>query len=101
MSFVPAVQQANNAAAKPSLNAAAATSLTTAAAAAAAAADATEIDDKEVIFRIRTFDVFWVEKHALMNKDGYAKVRTQGRRGSIANMINEPFCRPRNLNIQV
>jgi hypothetical protein len=30
--------------------------------------------DWDLIFKIRTFDVFWVEKNALMNRDGYAKV---------------------------
>ena len=35
-----------------------------------AAADA---DDS--MFKTRTFDVFWVDKSALMHKDGFAKVR--------------------------
>merc|ERR1712087_336789 len=29
--------------------------------------------DQEVLFKIRTFDVFWVDKGALMYKDGIAK----------------------------
>ena len=61
MSFVPAPQQAN--AAVPAVK------NTTNAAAAAA-----EPDNQELVFKIRTFDVFWVEKKALMYKDGYAKV---------------------------
>lgn len=60
MSFVPAPQQAN---ATSSSNA-----VTNSATAAAAAAE-----DKELIFKIRTFDIYWVEKKALMYRDGYAK----------------------------
>jgi hypothetical protein len=58
MSFVPAPQQAN--AASHSNNAA-----------------AEALSDQELIFKMRTFDVYWVEKHALMYKDGYAKVRAK------------------------
>lgn len=37
----------------------------------AAGADAAQDD----LFKMRTFDVFWVEKQALMYRDGFAKVR--------------------------
>lgn len=67
MSFVPAPQQANAA-----VNAVALPPAAPAATAAAASAD--EISDKELIFKLRTFDVFWVEKSALMYRDGVAKV---------------------------
>lgn len=78
MSFVPAPQQAN--AATHSNNAAvlsnAPPALAAAGAAASAAGAAAEtLSDQELIFKMRTFDVYWVEKHALMYKDGYAKVR--------------------------
>ena len=44
---------------------------------AAASAAAPEIDqnDPELVFKLRTFDVYWVEKKALMYRDGIAKVR--------------------------
>jgi len=65
MSFVPAPQQAN--AATNSNNA----TLNPSQVAAAAGAEA--ISDQEILFKIRTFDVFWVDKQALMYKDGIAK----------------------------
>ena len=66
MSFVPAPQaSAANAA---SANNAQVT--TPAAAAPAADGDA----DKDLLFKIRTFDVYWVDKTALMCKDGFDKV---------------------------
>jgi ATP-dependent RNA helicase DDX60 len=66
MSFVPAPQQAN--AAANNVN-------TSSAAAAAPAAPAVqEGSDQEWVFKTRTFDVYWVEKSALMYRDGYAKV---------------------------
>ena len=68
MSFVPAPQQANAAGAK---NAPSQLSST----AAGAADAATETADKDLLFKLRTFDVFWVEKSALMYRDGYDKVR--------------------------
>jgi hypothetical protein len=63
MSFVPAPQQAN-----------AAVNAVVTAAPAASAAPTSEISDYEALFKIRTFDVYWVEKNALMYKDGIAKV---------------------------
>ena len=72
MSFVPAPQQANAA----SNNAASNSNIPPPLAAVAAGAPATaELSDMERLFKIRTFDVFWVEKHALMYRDGIAKVR--------------------------
>lgn len=61
MSFVPAPQQANsaNASIVKDPNAAA----------------AAEVSDQELLFKMRTFDVYWVEKNALMYRDGIAKVR--------------------------
>jgi hypothetical protein len=64
MSFVPAPQQAN-----------AAVNAVVSAAPPAAAAPPNETSDFDLIFKIRTFDVYWVEKKALMYKDGIAKVR--------------------------
>jgi ATP-dependent RNA helicase DDX60 len=64
MSFVPAPQQAN----------AAVNAVVPVAPAAMAAPAATETSDADLLFKIRTFDVYWVEKYALMYKDGIAKV---------------------------
>ena len=64
MSFVPAPQQANAAGANNAPNA-----VTSAAAAPAAEGDS------DILFKLRTFDVYWVEKNALMYKDGIDKVR--------------------------
>ena len=73
MSFVPAPQQANAAS-----NNASNSNVPPPSAAVATGAPATataELSDLERLFKIRTFDVFWVEKHALMYRDGIAKVR--------------------------
>jgi hypothetical protein len=67
MSFVPAPQQAS--AANSNNNASVNTSQ-------AASAEA-PVSDQELVFKIRTFDVFWVEKGALMYKDGISKVCKQ------------------------
>ena len=82
MSFVPAPQQANVASANNSNNnknnevALKSTTNNAAAAAAAAAAEAAEgLNDDELIFKMRTFDVYWVDKYALMYKAGIDKVR--------------------------
>lgn len=69
MSFVPAPQaSAANAASANSAQ------VTTPAAAAPAAEGES---DKDLLFKIRTFDVYWVEKQALMQKDGFDKVSLQ------------------------
>ena len=39
-----------------------------------AAAAAAEEGDMDAVFKKRTFDVYWVEKHALMYKDGITAV---------------------------
>jgi hypothetical protein len=66
MSFVPAPQQAIAAANN------APTPVTSSAVAVATAADP-EVD-KDLLFKLRTFDVYWVDKTALMYKDGIDKV---------------------------
>lgn len=78
MSFVPAPQQANaanhannNPSSLASNNAAVTTSMT---AVSGAAAAASELSEQDILFKMRTFDVFWVEKAALMYRDGIAKV---------------------------
>ena len=77
MSFVPAPQQANaaNALKQNGGNQVTNTASSAAAAATTAEGDAPEISDQELIFKLRTFDVYWVEKKALMYRDGIAKVR--------------------------
>lgn len=69
MSFVPAPQQANPASANN--NASSVKTLATAAPA------VEEISDQELLFKIRTFDVYWVDKSSLMYRDGIAKVRVR------------------------
>ena len=66
MSFVPAPQQANAASANNNANVNSTQ--------AAVAANGEPISDKELMFKTRTFDVVWVDKSALMYKDGIAKV---------------------------
>jgi hypothetical protein len=73
MSFVPAPQQAS--AAANNLNNAAFLSNNAPPSNVTQAADATAVvSDQELVFKIRTFDVYWVEKKALMYRDGIAKV---------------------------
>lgn len=72
MSFVPTPQQANAAGAN---NVPGVTPANAATAVAANAAEVPAITDQELMFKMRTFDVTWVEKSALMYKDGIAKVR--------------------------
>jgi|EP00978_Attheya_sp_CCMP212_P040730 hypothetical protein len=76
MSFVPAPQQANAAGANhgssPALSAQQAAAAATKEAALAAEAP---VSDQELVFKMRTFDVFWIDKSALMYRDGIAKVR--------------------------
>lgn len=77
MSFVPAPQQANVASANKTATAKSnnevALNNNNAAVAAAAAEDAAG-DDQDLIFKIRTFDVYWVDKYSLMYKAGIDKV---------------------------
>jgi hypothetical protein len=72
MSFVPAPQQAIAASANANVPAVKAAP---AGAVAAAAAAEPEPSDQELLFKLRTFDVYWVDKTALMYRDGIAKVR--------------------------
>jgi len=75
MSFVPAPQQANAASAK---------NVTTAVNSANnAASTAAEPSDQELMFKMRTFDLFWVDKSALMYKDGIAKTFDKQNRKAI------------------
>lgn len=76
MSFVPAPQQANVASANAKNNEVALKSSNNAASAAADEA----VNDEELIFKIRTFDVYWVDKYALMYKAGVDKVSYFARR---------------------
>jgi len=71
MSFVPTPLQAN--AASASHDASKSTVNTATAASAAAEAAAAETSDAEFVFKTRTFDLYWVDKTALMYKDGIAK----------------------------
>jgi hypothetical protein len=74
MSFVPAPQQAS-AAANNNLNNAAFLSNNNAPPPNVTPDAATAVvSDQELVFKIRTFDVYWVEKKALMYRDGIAKV---------------------------
>lgn len=68
MSFVPAPQQANAAGANNAPNQVTSTT--------AAASAAEPVSDQELVFKLRTFDVYWVDKSALMYRDGIDKVRT-------------------------
>jgi len=67
MSFVPAPQQANAAGAN---NAPSSNALVNSSNAAAAATET----DQDLVFKLRTFDVYWVDKSALMYRDGIDKV---------------------------
>jgi ATP-dependent RNA helicase DDX60 len=71
MSFVPAPQASAANAASSSANNAPVNSSTGAAPAAEGEAD------KDLLFKLRTFDVYWVEKSALMYRDGFDKVSTR------------------------
>jgi hypothetical protein len=66
MSFVPAPQAS-------AANAASANNTVVSSSAAASAAADGEAD---LLFKLRTFDVYWVEKSALMYRDGFDKVST-------------------------
>lgn len=70
MSFVPTPLQANAASAN---NDASKSTLNTTSAASAAAEVAVATEETEFAFKTRTFDQYWVDKNALMYKDGIAK----------------------------
>lgn len=63
MSFVPQPQRQN----ANSQNAVTPTS-------GANASTPAPVDDGELIFNIRTFDLFFIDRQSLMYRDGYAKV---------------------------
>lgn len=67
MSFVPNPTQANASNNNAKVN-------TSGPGAAAAAAPNPEESEIDTVFKLRTFDVYWVEKHALMYKDGTTTV---------------------------
>lgn len=68
MSFVPAPQQANAAGAN---NAPSSNNPVNNSTVAAAAEPGSDMD---LVFKLRTFDVYWVDKSALMYRDGIDKV---------------------------
>lgn len=91
MSFVPAPQQANAASAKNNSNVVASTT--------SANADSGDAaNDQDVMFKIRTFDVQWVDRSALMYKDGFAKsydreakmaIRVQKKKSSVPIILRD------------
>ena len=68
MSFVPTPQKATAAGANPTQNASTVNNAT------AAAGEAAETTGEDAFITSRTFDLYWVDKTALMYKDGYVKV---------------------------
>jgi len=67
MSFVPAPQAS-------AANAASASNAQVISSSAAAASVADSEADKDLLFKLRTFDVYWIDKSALMYRDGFDKV---------------------------
>lgn len=67
MSFVPAPQAS-------AANAASANNAPVISSSAAAPAAESGDGDKDLLFKLRTFDVYWVDKTALMYRDGFDKV---------------------------
>ncbi len=67
MSFVPAPQQANTANAKN-------TNAVTSTQPPPLEAEPSQQSDNDLVFKNRTFDVLWIERSALMYKDGLSKV---------------------------
>ena len=68
MSFAPAPQKA------PTASNSNATNSTSAVNSVPPAADGGGEGAEEAFITSRTFDLYWVDKHALMYKDGYVKV---------------------------
>mmetsp|Transcript_3270 Transcript_3270/g.7628 ORF Transcript_3270/g.7628 Transcript_3270/m.7628 type:complete len:1263 (+) Transcript_3270:148-3936(+) len=77
MSFVPAPQapSSNNANNNGQVTKAigGSTAVTNASSSGAVTPEPAEISDYDLLFKLRTFDVYWVEKKALMYKDGFDK----------------------------
>jgi len=67
MSFVPTPQKATAAGANATQNASSVTNPP-------AAGEAAESTGEDAFITSRTFDLYWVDKTALMYKDGYVKV---------------------------
>ena len=68
MSFVPTPQKATAAGANPTQNASTVNNPP-------AAGEAAETTGEDAFITSRTFYLYWVDKTALMYKDGYVKVR--------------------------
>ena len=75
MSFVPAPQQAGASTSANTNNATATAAAPSLAAAAAVTPTPEGSSEWELTFKTRSYDVFWIEKNALMYKDGITKVR--------------------------
>jgi hypothetical protein len=71
MSFVPAPQAPSSSNAN---NNGQVTKANGAATSGAVTPEPAEVSDYDLLFKLRTFDVYWVEKKALMYKDGFDKV---------------------------
>ena len=80
MSFVPTPQKATAAGANPTQNASTVNNPP-------AAGEAAETTGEDAFITSRTFDLYWVDKTALMYKDGYVKVRQQFMTMSCINVI--------------
>jgi hypothetical protein len=76
MSFVPTPTQANASSQSNNANNRAPVVSHPPGSGGAPPAAVSEDDEKESVFKLRTFDVYWVEKHALMYKDGIMAVST-------------------------
>ena len=78
MSFVPAPQAPSSSNANNNGQVTKAiggsTAVTNASSSGAVTPEPAEISDYDLLFKLRTFDVYWVEKKALMYKDGFDKV---------------------------
>ena len=82
MSFVPAPQAPSSSNANNNGQVTKATggstAVTNASSSGAVTPEPAEISDYDLLFKLRTFDVYWVEKKALMYKDGFDKVSCTG-----------------------
>ena len=74
MSFVPAPQQANTANANNSSANASNYAVTSSSAVTPSPEGDANAGDNDFVFKNRTFDVLWVDRAALMYKDGINKV---------------------------
>jgi ATP-dependent RNA helicase DDX60 len=74
MSFVPAPQQANAARNHGGSSGVTTTSVAPASGGLNLNVVSDADNDSDIQFKLRTFDVYWIEKNALMYKDGITKV---------------------------